>query len=243
MEVRARPIYTPQKRGAKIAKWLADQKMRKEEALIAEAMRYAAAPETPRLVAPPPRSLEDAMLQHILANRRHAIGAVLQSGSNASLGQGRGQSSAAGAATSTNDCHEFAQSLVDDIGSFTEPEDLTRYWMDLALSGVGRRKHSVTGFKPELVASGQDSDVYRHIHSNAGAEMLGILGLPRKFAHAIDDTSGSLFSRSPERRGEERAGLAGNSAGARVGRIVLGAFDGSASMRSILNEIKNELCQ
>lgn len=37
-------MLTPKKRGAKIAKWLAEQKMREEEALIAEAMRHAAAP-------------------------------------------------------------------------------------------------------------------------------------------------------------------------------------------------------
>jgi len=159
---------------------------------------------------------------------------------------GKGKSSGGeskGDDESANDCVKFVQSLVDDIGSYADPNDLARYWMDLATSGVGGPKHPVTGFRPGLVASGQDSDVYRHIYSNAGAEMLGLLGLPRKFGHALDDISGSTFSRSQRRRGEERAGLAGNSAGARVGRIVLGAFDGSASISSISSDIESELCE
>lgn len=78
----------PEKRGAKLARWLAARQMQEDEARMAEAMRRAAVHGMPRLLPPPPfeasyapfpdappQSLEIGTPRMISANARRALGA------------------------------------------------------------------------------------------------------------------------------------------------------------------------
>jgi hypothetical protein len=102
-------------------------------------------------------------------------------------------------------------------------------------------KSEVTGFRNELVASGQNSDAIRHVFMTAGG---GLSGTP--FSQVISGAMNAYdgYQANVLRRAESAAELAGNIAGHDAGKAMrsfaLGHTSDSASLRQTLMD---RLCQ
>lgn len=119
--------------------------------------------------------------------------------------------------------------LVDDLLDYanrTAYSQLGRHLLIRAqkLARIPKSQLAFDGFRGDLVADGQNSDVHRHIYGHAGAELDwfggGMLGW---LAERADRKQ---LEKDPS-RGETRAELAGNQAGREAGAILRELFDGA----------------
>lgn len=101
-------------------------------------------------------------------------------------------------------------------------------------------KQAVTGFRSELTASGQDSDIYRHITFASADILLG--GMGQGVALDINRQALQMATSAPLRQGEAKASVAGNIAGLNVAGLILSRIKGNLTSDELKNKIFGVLC-
>ena len=143
-------------------------------------------------------------------------------------------------------CPEFVKQLVSRVADTLNSYFLNRYtlgtWMVTKAIRNPYKKNfpggpnDTHGFKRELVAYGQQGDVYRHVLFHAGIILSPLPNQISAEANAYDQWQ------VEEGRKESIAELAGNRAGQAVGNYMLQTFKGDLSLKQLEENLFNTLC-
>lgn len=111
-------------------------------------------------------------------------------------------------------CDNFVKQMLAMVDASREMSQLGGFMVDFAinLTRNGPPKGPTSGFRPELVANGQDSDVMRHIYMNAGG-VLSSVGGGVTFGMMGADGVDILRGRGGESVSEQAGNVAGYNAG------------------------------
>jgi RHS repeat-associated protein len=101
-----------------------------------------------------------------------------------------------------------------------------------------RRSYTVTGFRPELVDHGQDSDVMKHILGHAGAQVAGT-GLSLTVGYFQNRTD---QDQADSGRQQSQVELLNNQVGREVGRSMIDTFKGNQSKADLKKDLMSKLC-
>jgi RHS repeat-associated protein len=183
-------------------------------------------------------------------------------GGGGSGGGGGGDIAGGGAAPGQDDnkplpfesCDQFVSFLLDlateavkdlpEKGVIHAPEAgaLGKRMMSLAFFGYERHiSNGYAGFKPELVANGQNGGVYGHILGIGGAYLAGPIGW-------VAGASSDLFDNVQKLWGTQQgaAEVKGNEAGLKVGHLIERFIHNGSTPRDrdrLSNNIRAELCK
>ncbi len=98
--------------------------------------------------------------------------------------------------------------------------------------------YPVTGFRPELVDHGQNSDVMKHVLGHAGAQVAGT---------GLSLTAGYFQNRTDQDQADSgrlqsQVELLNNQVGKEVGQSMVNTFNGNQSKADLRNDLISKLC-